>query len=111
MGDSVYGSAVMLDWHDHGIEPHVTVFDKSARKDGTFARDDFTYDYEGDGIAQSPQPIRESTLPTNLGWRLARARPSSNARFSPTFRYVHSKRLKLPDALRWCPNASKEMLG
>jgi hypothetical protein len=21
--------------HEHGIEPHVTVFDKSARKDGT----------------------------------------------------------------------------
>jgi hypothetical protein len=26
----------------------VTVFDKSARKDGTFSRQDFTYDHEGD---------------------------------------------------------------
>jgi hypothetical protein len=26
----------------------VTVFDKSARKDGTFSRDDFTYDHEHD---------------------------------------------------------------
>ena len=34
--------------HEHGIEPHVTVFDKSARKDGTFSRDDFTYDHERD---------------------------------------------------------------
>ena len=50
MGDSAYGSAEMLGWlvHEHGIEPHVTVFDKSARKDGTFSRDDFTYDHERD---------------------------------------------------------------
>jgi hypothetical protein len=50
MGDSAYGSAEMLGWlvHEHGIEPYVTVFDKSARKDGSFARDDFTYDHERD---------------------------------------------------------------
>ena len=50
MGDSAYGSAEMLGWlvNEHGIEPHVTVFDKSARKDGTFSREDFTYDHEGD---------------------------------------------------------------
>ena len=40
LGDSAYGSADMLGWlvEERGIEPHVTVFDKSARKDGTFAR-------------------------------------------------------------------------
>src|ERR1700681_4579026 len=50
MGDSAYGSADMLGWlvDEHGIEPHVTVFDKSARSDGTFSRDDFTYDHERD---------------------------------------------------------------
>jgi hypothetical protein len=50
MGDSAYGSAEMLGWlvSEHGIEPHVTVFDKSARKDGTFSREDFTYDHERD---------------------------------------------------------------
>src|SRR5256885_852102 len=50
MGDSAYGSAEMLGWlvDEHGIEPHVTVFDKSARKDGTFSRDDFTYHHECD---------------------------------------------------------------
>ena len=49
-GDSAYGSAEMLGWlvYEHGIQPHVTVFDKSARKDGTFSRDDFTYDPAGD---------------------------------------------------------------
>jgi transposase len=50
MGDSAYGSAEMLGWlvYEHGIEPHVTVFDKSTRQDGTFSRDDFTYDQAGD---------------------------------------------------------------
>jgi transposase len=50
MGDSAYGSAEMLGWlvYEHGIEPHVTVFDKSKRQDGTFSRDAFTYDHAGD---------------------------------------------------------------
>jgi hypothetical protein len=49
-GDTAYGSAEMLGWlvYEHGIEPHVSVFDRSARKDGTFSREDFTYDHEGD---------------------------------------------------------------
>ena len=49
-GDSAYGSAEMLRWlvYEHGIEPHVTVFDKSARRDGTFSREDFAYDRERD---------------------------------------------------------------
>ena len=48
--DSAYGSAEMLGWlvHERGIEPHIPVFDKSARTDGTFSRDDFTYDHERD---------------------------------------------------------------
>jgi hypothetical protein len=50
LGDSGYGSAEMLGWplYEHGIEPHVTVFDKSARTDGTFSREDFTYDHASD---------------------------------------------------------------
>ncbi len=50
LGDSGYGSAEMLAWlvYEHGIEPHFTVFDKSARTDGIFSRDDFTYDHAGD---------------------------------------------------------------
>jgi hypothetical protein len=50
LGDSGYGSAEMLGWlvYEHGIEPHVTVFDKSARTDGIFSRQDFTYDHAAD---------------------------------------------------------------
>jgi transposase len=49
-GDSAYGSAEMLAWlvHERAIEPHVPVFDKSKRTDGSFSRDDFTYDHQGD---------------------------------------------------------------
>ena len=49
-GDSAYGSAEMLGWlvHEQGIEPHIPVFDKSARTDGSFSREDFTYDHKGD---------------------------------------------------------------
>src|ERR1700686_519109 len=48
--DSGYGSAEMLGWlvNKHAIEPHIPVFDKSARDDGTFSREDFAYDQEHD---------------------------------------------------------------
>jgi transposase len=48
--DTGYGSAEMLAWlvHEKGIEPHVPVFDKSRRIDGTFERADFSYDVHRD---------------------------------------------------------------
>ena len=48
--DSAYGSAENLAWlvHERGIEPHIPVFDKSERRDGTFSRSDFTYDHDAD---------------------------------------------------------------
>jgi len=48
--DSAYGSAENLAWlvHDRGIEPHIPVFDKSERRDGTFERTDFAYDHDRD---------------------------------------------------------------
>ena len=48
--DTAYGSAEMLNWlvHERGIEPHIPVFDKSAREDGTFSRSDFAYDHAAD---------------------------------------------------------------
>jgi IS5 family transposase len=50
IGDTAYGSAEMLNWlvNEHGIEPHIPVFDKSHRSDGTFSRDDFAYDHKRD---------------------------------------------------------------
>jgi hypothetical protein len=50
VADTGYGSAEMLAWlmHERTIEPHVPVFDKSTRTDGTFSRADFAYDHAGD---------------------------------------------------------------
>ena len=50
LGDSAYGSAETLGWlvNQQGIEPHVTVFDRSTRTDGTFSREEFAYDAERD---------------------------------------------------------------
>jgi len=50
IGDTAYGNAEMLNWlvDECGIEPHIPVFDKSQRTDGTFSRDDFAYDHTSD---------------------------------------------------------------
>ena len=46
IGDTAYGTADLLGWmvDEKGIEPHVPVWDKSARTDGSLSRSDFTWD-------------------------------------------------------------------
>src|SRR5271165_669032 len=48
--DTAYGSAENLAWlvKQKQITPHIPVFDKSARTDGTFSRSDFTFDPQAD---------------------------------------------------------------
>ena len=50
VGDTGYGSAEMLGWlvEDRKIAPHIPVWDKSKRTDGTFSREDFAYDTTAD---------------------------------------------------------------
>lgn len=45
IGDTAYGTAEMLGWmvDKKDIEPHVPVWDKSERSDGTFSRSDFEW--------------------------------------------------------------------
>ena len=46
-GDTVYGAVRLLKWLvDRQITPHIPVWDKSARSDGTFSRADFVFDRE-----------------------------------------------------------------
>ena len=46
-GDTVYGAVRLLKWLvDRKITPHIPVWDKSARSDGTFSRADFVFDRE-----------------------------------------------------------------
>ena len=53
IGDTAYGTAEFLGWmvKDKGIEPHVPVWDKGERTDGTFSRSDFSFDEEADEYA------------------------------------------------------------
>jgi transposase len=46
IGDTAYGSTSMLDYlvEDKAIEPHVPVWDKSTRQDGSYTNQDFHYD-------------------------------------------------------------------
>ncbi len=46
VGNMGYGSAEMLGWlvEERGIVPHIPVWDKSKRTDGTVSREDFVYD-------------------------------------------------------------------
>src|SRR5512139_4235031 len=45
-GDTAYGSGANLDWlvNEAKIAPDIPVVDKSKREDGTFSREDFTFD-------------------------------------------------------------------
>jgi transposase len=48
-GDTAYGSGANLNWLvNKKIAPHIPVIDKSKREDGTFSREDFTFDRERD---------------------------------------------------------------
>jgi transposase len=46
VADTAYGAAPMLEWivNEQGIEPHIPVWEKSIRNDGTFSRPDFRFD-------------------------------------------------------------------
>ncbi len=48
--DTAYGSGPMLEWlvEEKGIEPHIPVFDKRERNNGTFSSSDFAYDPAAD---------------------------------------------------------------
>jgi len=82
--DSAYGSAANLAWlvKERRIAPHIPVFDKSNRTDGTFSRADFTFDpganqYTCPGGKQLVQFRRSYATPrtgiTSAGTRLYRA--------------------------------------
>ena len=49
-GDTAYGTAPMLNWlvEEKQIAPHIPVFDRSKREDGSFSREDFRYDESTD---------------------------------------------------------------
>jgi hypothetical protein len=47
VADTAYGTGKFLGWLiGAGVTPHIPVWDKSTREDGTFSRADFTFDKE-----------------------------------------------------------------
>ena len=50
IGDTAYGAAPMLGWlvQEKRIEPHIPVWDKAERQDGTLSRSNFVFDAEQD---------------------------------------------------------------
>ena len=61
IGDMAYGAAPMLAWlvDDKGIEPHVPVWDKTQRTDGTLSSSDFVWNEEADEYrCPQGQPLR-----------------------------------------------------
>jgi transposase len=71
VGDTNYGSAAMLGWlvDEKDIEPHVPVFDKSERTDGTFGRSDFTYE------ADNNRYICPAGKSLKIAWRSKQKNP------------------------------------
>jgi transposase len=69
--DTGYGSAEMLAWlvHERDIHPHIPVFDKSVRRDGTFERADFRYDLSDDSYVC---PAGNRLRPRNRNFTQAR---------------------------------------
>lgn len=72
-GDVAYGTAEMLGWLvDHGIDPHIPVWDKGKRGDGSFSREDFRYDPKEDRYVC---PNGKNLRRYRLAGRLAKAKP------------------------------------
>jgi transposase len=85
--DTGYGSAEMLAWlvDERQIEPHIPVFDKSKRVDGTFSRDDFVYDLAADAYTcPASKQLRK--------YRRAFTKPRLGVMKDNTVRYRASKR-------------------
>jgi len=61
IGDMAYGAAPMLAWlvDDKGIEPHVPVWDKTQRTDGTLSSSEFVWNEQADEYrCPQGQPLR-----------------------------------------------------
>jgi len=78
-GDTAYGSGKNLNWlvNDKDIKPHIPVIDKSKREDGTFSREDFTFDKERN-VYVCPAGKLLTTTGTVIGGETLRYRASTS---------------------------------
>ena len=85
--------------HERGIEPHIPVFDKSEREDGTFSRDDFAYDHERDVYVC---PGGKALTAQRRAYRSAAARRRPGRHHALPRQQARLRRLRLKP--RCCPN-------
>lgn len=93
--DTAYGTAANLNWllHEHGILPHIPVFDKSQRKDGSFPRDAFIFDHKANEYTcPAGKPLRKY-------WRTM-SKPRSGVTKEGFIRYFARKADCAPCALK-----------
>ncbi|SER30675.1 Transposase [Azotobacter beijerinckii] len=101
IGDTAYGTAPMLAWmvEEKGIEPHVPVWDKTERKNGTFSSNDFHWNEE-DGEYRCPagRPLRSE-------WRAFKRRRSHVTKANTViYRSSQADCTTCPLKSRCCPN-------
>jgi transposase len=101
IGDTAYGTGPMLEWivQDKGIEPHVPVWERTERADGTFLVTDFRWDeHANEYRCPRGEPLRSE-------WR-AFTTPRSHITQADTIIYRASQRAcaACPLKPRCCPN-------
>jgi hypothetical protein len=108
IGDTAYGTAPMLAWmvDEKAIEPHIPVWDRTERKDGTFSRSDFRWDQEAN----------EYRCPTDKALRCDRRsfnNPRSRITKAETIVYRASQRdcASCPEKARCCPNTEMRKIA
>src|SRR3984893_846596 len=84
-GDTAYGAAEILGWmvEERSIEPHVSLWEKGERTNGTFSRSDFVFDPASDTYqerqdpATIPQAVQDQrTGVTKANTRIYRSEPA-----------------------------------
>jgi transposase len=101
IGDTAYGTGPMLEWivEGKGIEPHVPVWEKIERADGTFSVTDFRWDEQAKEYrCPRGEPLRSE-------WRAFKT-PRSHITQADTIIYRSSQRAcaDCPLKPRCCPN-------
>jgi transposase len=108
IADTAYGTGPMLGWlvDDKQIEPHIPVWDKSEREDGTFSRSDFTWDEDADEYrCPGDKPLRRE-------WR-AFSKPRTHITKAETIIYTAraSDCAHCPLKSRCCPNVTSRKIA
>lgn len=101
IADTAYGTAPMLGWmvEEKGIAPHVPVWDRMERKDGTFQREDFHWDDAANEYrCPAGKPLRSQ-------WRPFK-KPRTHITKADTIIYLASQHdcTGCPLKSRCCPN-------